>query len=351
MRRVLGVLMGMSAVLRSAHAQSGDVNGDLNAIAEQLYEEGRELTKASRWAEACARFEESLKYDSQPGTKLNLAWCYEHIDKLASAWILYRESIELATKTNDAKRRTFAEQQAAALKPRLAKFAIMSPANTRTGLVVKRDGTQIEASTLRTALIDDAGPHVITASAPGFEAFTRTVMFVNGKTETLTIPDLQPATASPQAPDSAQPRAKHAPTTTLAAVPPRGQHDVAISEPVRAPWPLRKYVGVGAGIAGVATAGVGFVFGVKARSDDSDAKRLCPQLVCNMDNSDRGKQLLHDAHSNATTATVLVAAGGAAIIAGGIVFLTAPSPREHARAQIVPVAHDRSAGLAVIGSF
>jgi hypothetical protein len=349
MRRILGVVIGVAAAVGSAHAQSGDSS----AIAEQLFKEGRELAKANRWAEACPKFEASLHYDPVPGTRLNLATCYEHIDKLASAWSLYRESVDLAKKAGDTKRRAYAEKQAAALEPRLAKLAITSPANPPAGLVVKRDGTQIEASTLGAALYVDAGPHVITASAPGFEAFTQTIVLVDGKTETLTIPDLQSAPASPRAPDPAPPSAEHAPTTAPAAVPPPGQHDAAISAPVRAPWSLRKYVGVGTGIAGVAAAGVGLVFGARARSDDSDAKRLCgPQLVCgNVDDYNRGKQLLHDAHSNATTSTVLVAVGGAAVVAGAIVVLTAPSAREHAGAQIVPVAHDRSAGLAVVGSF
>jgi hypothetical protein len=48
---------------------------------------------------------------------------------------------------------------------------------------------------------------------------------------------------------------------------------------------------------------------------------------------------------------VLVAAGGAAIVTGVVVFLTAPHAQERGTARIVPVAHDRGAGLAVMGGF
>ena len=38
------------------------------------------------WCRRRYRFEESLRVDSAPGTKFNLADCYEHLGKLASAW-------------------------------------------------------------------------------------------------------------------------------------------------------------------------------------------------------------------------------------------------------------------------
>src|SRR3954469_777029 len=115
MRRALAVLV-MTLATGNALAQpaSGGNAGNSSALAEQLFNQGRDLAKANQWADACPKFEASLHYDPVLGTKLNLATCYEHIGKLASAWGLYRESIELAKKSGDVKRRDYAQKQAAA---------------------------------------------------------------------------------------------------------------------------------------------------------------------------------------------------------------------------------------------
>jgi len=348
MRRVLGVVMVVSVMAGHAYAQSNSSG----TLAEQLFNQARELAKANRWAEACPKFEASLRADPALGTRLNLASCYEHIGKLASAWGLYRETIDLAKRVGDLKKRDYAQKQAAALEPRLAKLSISAPARPPAGFVVTRDGVQIDASALGIPLYVDAGPHEIKASAPGFEAFTQAVALVDGKTETLAIPDLK---AVPPAPvhDSGPPAAAHVPATEPVAAPSPVQKNVATTEPVVAPSSVRKYVGLGVGGAGVVAAGVGLLFGAKASSSYSDAKALCgSSLACaNTADYGRGKQLISDARSNATLSTVLVAAGGAAIVTGAIVFLTAPRARERGTARIVPVTHDRGTGLAVIGGF
>src|SRR5215510_3468909 len=148
MRRVLGMVSVMLISAGHAHAQSSDSG----SIAEQLFNQARDLAKAKRWAEACSKFEASLRYDPALGTRLNLATCYEHLGKLASAWSVYRESIDLARKLGDTKRRDYARNQAAALEPRLARLAIAAPARPPAGFVVTRDGTQIDPGALGIAL-------------------------------------------------------------------------------------------------------------------------------------------------------------------------------------------------------
>jgi tetratricopeptide (TPR) repeat protein len=319
------------------YAQSPSPSGNSSALAEQLFNQARDLAKANQWAEACPKFEASLRYDPVLGTRLNLATCYEHIGKLASAWGLYRESIELAKKTGDAKRADYAQKQATALEPRLPKLAISAPADPPAGFIVKRDDTTIDAGGLGVALYVDPGTRKITASAPGFEPFTLTVTLVEGKTETLTIPVLQAKPVPAQETDSS--------------TPPSERRDAA--EPMVPPSRARRYVAMGVGAAGVAAVGVGLVFGAKANATYSDAKALCdPNLVCSSPaDYDKAKELMRDARSRATTSTVLVVTGGAAIVASAIVFLTAPHAREHVSARIVPVTHDHGAGLAITGKF
>jgi hypothetical protein len=320
----------MSVMVGRADAQPAEVG----SIAEQLFNQARELAKANRWAEACPKFEASLRYDPALGTRLNLATCYEHIGRLASAWGIFRESIDLAKRAGDTKRRDYAQAQAAALEPRLAKLTISAPAGAPAGLVVTRDGTKIDSGALGTPLYIDAGAHQITASAPGFEAFTQAITLVDGKAETLTIP---PLTAKP------------VPVATTPPAQPVIEHHAAPAAP---PSRTRTYVGFGVGGAGIAAVGVGLVFGVKANSTYKDATALCgSDLVCSPANYSRGNQLTHDAHSTAMASTVLVVVGGAAIAAGAVVLLTAPRTPERTSAQLVPVVHDHGAGLAITGAF
>jgi len=327
--------MVVSVVAGHADAQSPSPSGNSSALAEQLFNQARDFAKANQWAEACPKFEASLRYDPVLGTRLNLATCYEHIGKLASAWGLYRESLELARKAGDMKRADYAQKQATALESRLPKLAISAPSNPPAGFIVKRDDTTVDAGALGVALYVDPGTHKVTASAPGFEAFTVTVTLVEGKTETLAIPALaaKPVTAPVADSTSAAQRAD--------------------TEPAAPRSKTRTYAAIGVGAAGVVAVGVGLVFGAKASSTYNDAKARCgADLVCsNPADLDKAQDLMRDARSRATLSTVLVVGGGAAIAAGAVLFLTAPRARERATARIMPVTHDGGAGLALTGTF
>src|SRR5215468_6268206 len=130
MRQAVGTFLIMWVVTGRAQAQTPE--GRSSVLAEQLFYQGQDLVKAGNWVEACPKFEASLRYAPVLGTELNLATCYEHIGKLASAWGLYRESVELAKKAGDTKRAEYAQKQATALEPRLPKLAISAPANAPT---------------------------------------------------------------------------------------------------------------------------------------------------------------------------------------------------------------------------
>jgi hypothetical protein len=328
---VLGALLVIAAGAGRVDAQSEDSN----AIAERLFNQARELVKANRWVEACPLFEASLRDDPALGTRLNLAACYEHVGQLARAWELYHGSIGIAESAGDPERRDFAQKHADALEPQLARLVISAPARPPAGFRVTRDGAAIDAGALGVAVYVDAGQHEIVASAPGFARFTKVVTLVAAKTETLAIPSLTAAAVSSDGSQLPVDAAE------------------ASAGPVVAVSSTRTYIAIGVGAVGVATVGVGFLFGANARSNLGDAKLLCgDRLVCEGNATYRlGQLLIHDARSNATISTVLVAAGGAAIIAGAVVFLTRPNTREPRTARIVPVPQERGAGLAIVGGF
>jgi tetratricopeptide (TPR) repeat protein len=346
MRHVLGAAWWVLAIARSAAAQPGN-----SAAAEQLFAEARELAKADRWAEACPRFEASLRADPALGTELNLATCYEHLGKRARAWTLYHESIALAAQAGDVKRRDYAQSHAAALEPRLARLTITAPVQRPAGLVVRWDGIPTGDRALGARLYADAGRHELIATAPGFQAFVTAVVLVEGQDEAVAIPELAAAPGGqPEVPAARDDGPVGTPELAVVSVSPAASPPSPM--PAVASRSTRTYVAVGLGAAGLAVTAAGLLFGEKASSNFNDAKALCgTALTCSPSDYTVGRQFIHDARSDAAISTVLVAAGGAAIVAGVIAYLTRPGEQDHRAARVVPMVHDRGTGLAISGSF
>lgn len=312
MRYVLGVVM-MAVLASGAHAESSITRDK----AAQLAREARELARANRSAEACSKFEASLRTEPTLDRRFELADCYEHIGRLVSAWQLYREASELAERDDDGLRYRRAKRQADDLEPRVPKLVLKTPVSPPAGFVVTRDGTPVDPHALGQVIYVDPGTYEIVAAAPHFDACKLSVTLDEGQVQTLAIPDL-----------------------TATFVPPGGLSRT------------RKYVAISAGAAGVAAIGAGLLFGWKASSAYSDAKKLCgSDLACAPTDYDRGKELTADARWRANASTVFIVVGGAAILAGVAVRLTAPHREESATARIVPVAGARGTGLALVGRF
>jgi hypothetical protein len=312
MRYVVGVAV-VAVLAGGAHAESSITREK----AITLERDARELAAANRWADACPKFEASLRTEPTLDRRFELADCYEHIGRLVSAWQLYREASELAERGDDGLRYKRAKRHADDLEPRVPKLVLKIPVSPPAGLVVTRDGTPVDPRALGQVIYLDPGTYEIVAAAPHFDAVKLSVTLGEGQVQTLAIPDL---------------------TATFV---PRG----GMSR-------TRKYVAIGAGAAGAAAIGAGLLFGWKASSAFSDAKKLCgPDLVCAPTDYDRGKELTADARWRATASTAFIVVGSAAIIAGVAVLLTAPRSLERATARIVPVASDREVGLALLGRF
>lgn len=360
-----GILFGVSR----AHAQ--------NAQAERLFEEGNKLMADGKLAQACAAFEASNRVEPRAGTLIRLGECREQNHELASAWSAYKDASNLAS---DPRKRKFATTRAAALEPRLSSLivAVSDPSRIR-GLAVTRNGTSLDPMLWNRALPVDGGDHVIAARASGYETWQKTVHIpVEGAKLSVDVPALAKASkvtlsgenlpSTPSSPPAASSTASNPPagvpispavTVPVTTVVQQSLH-VELAEPahkagvapgVVSALAIRKYLTIGAGATGVAVVGIGLVFGAKARSTYNDAKTLCMNMACDPADYNRGTQLIHDARSDATISTVLVAAGGAAIAASAILFFTTPGEREQATARITPIIHDRGTGLAILGRF
>src|SRR6187402_336528 len=84
----LGIAGGIAAVVcpGSLAAQPAETPADA------LFQEGRDLMTAGKYAEACAAFDASQELKPDIGTLVNQANCREKTGQLASAWGLFADA-------------------------------------------------------------------------------------------------------------------------------------------------------------------------------------------------------------------------------------------------------------------
>jgi len=80
-RRAARVVAAAAALV----AMGGDARAADAPAAQALFDEAKRAMADGRWAEACPKLEESERLDPSIGTAFNLARCYEHVGRIASA--------------------------------------------------------------------------------------------------------------------------------------------------------------------------------------------------------------------------------------------------------------------------
>jgi hypothetical protein len=70
-----------------------------NPVAEQMFQDARELMKKGDYQAACPKLEASHKLEARSGTLIVLANCHEQIGKTATAWVEYKDAAALAQKS------------------------------------------------------------------------------------------------------------------------------------------------------------------------------------------------------------------------------------------------------------
>lgn len=295
--RTVSVAVGSLLVLVSTAAEAAPSD---QAAAEALFQEGKALFDKGTYAQACPKFEESYRLDPAGGTLFALALCREAEGKLASAWAHF--SAVAASKGARADRVATARSKVAELEPRVPRVVIVVPDAARVpGLSVKRDDTELGASSWGASLPLDPGEHVVVASAPGYATQRESLTLGPGDRREVRI-GLRAAPAS-ESSDAASPALrKPAPVAASS------------SSPLR----VGGYVALGLGAVGL---GVGAYFGFKARSHARDANDRCPDVACN---DDAAFAAVDDGRSAARVANVATGVGLAFAVTGVVLVLTAP---------------------------
>lgn len=276
------------------------------ALAEELFRQGKGLMAEERYGEACPKLAESQRLDPSTGTLLNLAVCHEKQGKLATAWNEFNEALLAAQRDGRTDRVAYARERIAAIEPNLSRVTLVLPeAHDVKGLRVELDGTVVGRPALGVALPIDPGAHTIVVSAPGKKSWEATVEVPEGASKkSVTLPRLLDA---PEAPAAAS-GSTGAVSSSLTDAPPSGSG--------------QKYIAYGLAGLGVVGLGLGTYFGLDAKkkydesNDGGCVGNDCPTGAAELRNSAR------DAGNLSTIAFV---AGAAAVGAGVVVYLTAPS--------------------------
>jgi hypothetical protein len=184
--RILVVFVSLAFAFGLARdARAGDT-----AAAQALFDQGKKLMGEKKYAEACAKFEESQKQDPGLGTQTNLAICYEAMGRTASAWSLYLDVASQAKATNQADREKKARAAAQALEPKLSKLTIVV-ASPAADLEVKRNGEPVGQASWGTPIPVDPGQIKISAVAPSRKQWETSITVDKPGEQTVKVPELE----------------------------------------------------------------------------------------------------------------------------------------------------------------
>jgi hypothetical protein len=288
-------------------------------MAETLFADARKRMASGDYEGACPKLAESYRLDPGGGTLTALALCHEQTGKTATAWAEFHEVMAEAQQSGRADREKYARQHIGALEPTLSRLTINVAAETAQlpELAVHRDKVAIGSAAWGVASPVDPGEHVVEAVAPGKVTWSaHVVVNANGEAKSIDVPalnDQAPATDTVAADEKAPPLGQLSPDTTAAEVD---------TTPAMHGTSNQRTIGLVVGAAGLAFIGVGSYFGVEAIANSNDAKKACSPSNCTDPNA---VQTNNDAKTDAVVTDVLVGTGIAAVVAGVIVFLSAPS--------------------------
>jgi hypothetical protein len=292
---VLSSTLALAALVapRPARAQA-------SATAQALFDDGKALATAGRYADACPKFEESQRLDPGVGTLYRLADCWEHTGRSASAWSSYLEVASLAKAAGQPERERAARQAAQALEPKLSRLRLVVAA-PEPDLTVSIDGVSLGRAAWGSAVPIDPGTHSLAARAPKKRSYEAKIeVAANAKVRVVEVPGLENESPASPLPRPPAPRAE-APGL-------RSQQIAALA------------VG-GVGVVGL---GVGTAFALSAKQKKNDSMAYC--LEPNQCYAP-GVALRNDALSAARLATVFVGAGATALAGGALLWVTTPSAK------------------------
>ena len=322
---VCGLLLALfaQATLSAPTARAEPTRPEI-AAAKRLFAEAADDEANAQWASAIEKLTRVLAIKETAGVRFHVALCRERVGQLVAAASDYRRAAELAESMSTSDGKAIAEKAVAALVDlghRIPTLTVQLAASSAAAQVAI-NGRRLEPSELGQPEALNPGEVNVEAVLSGKKAFRRSLILVEGNTETLAIalePE-DPPPAPPPAPVSAGP------------------------PPPAPPPPAERSVRPATLVSGGATAllaGVAIGFGVKHGQLQAQTDSACadPTVVCDVK---RGERL----HQYSTYA--LLSAAGAVVGAGLTVYFALSPATPSSPSLGLSVA---PAGAAVFGRF
>lgn len=320
----LAALGALAAVVAGASGVRAQAPEAPTARADRLFREGKSALEAGRFDEACPKLAESQRLDPGAGTLLALALCDEGRGRTATAWREFGDVAAESEKTNRADRVAMSRQHQKSLEGRLSHLEV--DVASGAGVTVRIDGAELPPSSWNKPVAVDPGDHAVDADGPGAQPWHATVhVGADRDAKVVSVPALG-ATSAPTAVASL-------PSAEPVAEPPSGERADGA-----------RTVGWIAGGVGVASLGVGAVFGALALGSHGAAKNLCPSSPCmsatGVDDESRAK-------TQAWIADAGIGVGVVALAVGAYLVFLRPHGAPAAAATIAPTVGPDGAGLAL----
>jgi hypothetical protein len=301
-RRVVSSLC--SLVLLLAGPSFAEPTAADAAVARKLFDDARVLMKEGKFDEACPKLEEGVRLNPGLGMRYNLADCYEHVGKTASAWALFLDVAAAAKAQVPPQKEKAKDARARAdkLEPQLSHLTIDVPTKSRVeGLEIRKNGEIVGQGQWGTAVVVDPATFEVKAIAPGKQPWIRSIAVgKNAANASVLIPVLE---------DVPKPTAPAPPIATT--------NDGTMR--------ILAYVAGGVGVVGL---GVGTYFGLHARSLRDDSNPHCNGNLCD----EQGFSTRNDARSAGNVSTIGFVVGAAALAGSVVLYLAAPQSKKEARA-------------------
>lgn len=268
--------------------------------AQSLLQEGNQLVGSGDYVEALGKFEEAYKVFPSPKLLLNIGTTQRLLGRSSDAAATYERY--LADPEHDPKREAEVKRIIGEIDAVVSRIKVKV---TTPGAGVKVDGKEIGKGPIDITLRVDPGEHTVVAEKSFMSADVETVTVKPGEALDL---DVEPA--------------------------PPGV--VTKTERIES-GSAQRIAGIVIGSAGIASAGVGAVFGGLAIASNNSAKKECSKAdptLC----SARGVDLGKSASTKATVSTATLITGAGLFTVGTILFFTAPTGKKKPK-DSAPKAH------------
>ena len=189
MRTFASLLAFPVAVAAWAPSARAQVNDAQRAAARDLFRQGDELQRASRFAEALDKFERAQQVFGAPTNQLRIAECQAALGRLVESTETFRSVMRTPLPGGSPQAFQAAIDQAkvelAQVEPRVPRLVVqVQPANPPS-IHLQLDGQDVSSALIGESIPLDPGPHRVAAVAAGYESADQSVVLRERETRSL----------------------------------------------------------------------------------------------------------------------------------------------------------------------